>query len=114
MTADPDDSSAVRVRGVDLDADARCAHYHGDRDVIAIKFACCETYYACYDCHEAVADHDPERWPSDRFDEPAVYCGRCGAELTVDEYLACEHTCPACGTAFNPGCAGHHHLYFER
>lgn len=43
----------------------------------------------------------------------AVLCGVCGHQLTVIEYLDCGSTCPACGTAFNPGCARHRHLYFE-
>lgn len=101
------------VRGEDVDAEARCSHYGSRRDVLAIRFPCCDTYYACYDCHAACADHDAERWPIHARDERAVRCGVCGAALTVDGYLAGEHACPACGAAFNPGCTNHHELYFE-
>jgi uncharacterized CHY-type Zn-finger protein len=34
--------------------------------------------------------------------------------MSVYDYLACENRCPVCGSAFNPGCKAHHHLYFER
>lgn len=99
------------VRGVDVDDETRCAHYGTDRDVVAIRFACCDTYFPCHRCHEEVADHDPERLPVERREEPAVLCGACGAELAVQEYLGVV-ACPACATAFNPACADHYHLYF--
>lgn len=100
------------VRGVELDSETRCAHYHTPRDVIAIRFPCCGEHYACYECHAELADHDAERWPVDAHGEPAVLCGVCGTELTISEYLDCEHTCPDCGAAFNPRCANHCSLYF--
>ncbi|ESP88814.1 CHY zinc finger protein [Candidatus Halobonum tyrrellensis] len=104
----------VEVRGVDVGPETRCAHYAGERDVIALRFGCCERYYPCFACHEAVADHDAEPWPRARSDEPAVLCGVCGATLTVDAYLDAGFVCPACDAAFNPGCAAHHDRYFER
>jgi uncharacterized CHY-type Zn-finger protein len=100
------------VVGVEVDDQTRCAHYHTDRDVVAIRFACCETYYPCFRCHEACVDHQPERWPRDRFDESAVLCGGCGTELSVREYLDADHQCPDCGIAFNPGCRQHADRYF--
>jgi uncharacterized CHY-type Zn-finger protein len=103
----------VPVRGVDVGPETRCAHYHGPRDVIAIRFACCDVFYPCHACHEAIADHAPERWPPDRFDASAVLCGQCETVLTIEQYLTAEPTCPACGTAFNPGCERHHNRYFE-
>ncbi|WP_290814015.1 CHY zinc finger protein [Halovivax sp.] len=102
------------VRGVDVDAETRCAHYDGDRDVVALKFACCESYHPCFRCHESVADHEAEPWPRVRFDEPAVLCGVCGTELTPPAYLDAEHRCPACDAPFNPGCEAHADRYFER
>lgn len=102
-----------RVRGVDVGPETRCAHYGSDRDVVAIRFRCCEAFYPCFECHEAVADHPAARWPAGEFDAPAVLCGVCGAELSVADYLGCDHECPACGAGFNPGCAGHHDRYFE-
>lgn len=38
----------MTVKGVALDANTRCRHYGTDKDIIAIKFKCCETFYACY------------------------------------------------------------------
>jgi uncharacterized CHY-type Zn-finger protein len=104
---------AVPLRGVSVDAQTRCAHYASPRDVIAIRFPCCDVYYPCHACHAEVAGHPPARWPRERFDEPAVLCGACLGTLTVREYLASGHACPRCGAAFNPGCAAHHDLYFD-
>jgi uncharacterized CHY-type Zn-finger protein len=114
-TATPatDDRFDVPLRGVAVDEGTRCRHWHDEVDVVALRFACCETYYPCFECHAETTAHDPEQWPRDRFDEPAVLCGVCGAELTVDAYLDCEDSCPSCGAAFNPGCREHRHLYFE-
>lgn len=101
------------VRGVGLDPETRCTHYASERDVVAIRFACCDTYYPCFRCHSAVTDHEPEPIPEREFDAPGVLCGVCGTALTVRSYLACDHECPACGAAFNPGCVAHHDRYFE-
>ena len=103
----------VRVRGVGVGAETRCAHYDGERDVIAIRFACCGTYFPCYRCHAAAADHDSKVRPRSSFDDPGVLCGVCGAELSVSEYLNAADACPRCGAAFNPGCAAHYDRYFE-
>lgn len=103
----------VWVNGVGLDDESRCQHYHTEQDIVAIKFACCEEYWACYKCHQALADHAPRPWPTARFNEEAILCGGCGTQLSVEVYLASPLTCPACSKPFNPGCARHHHLYFE-
>lgn len=105
-------SDVVTVRGVEVDAQARCAHWHSPLDVIAIRAGCCGEYYACAACHDALADHPLEPLSREERDAPGVLCGVCRAELTVAEYLACGYRCPRCGAAFNPGCARHHHLYF--
>ncbi len=100
------------VRGVGVDGATRCAHYHTPRDVVAIRFACCETYYPCYRCHAAVADHDPATWPASEFDRAAVLCGACGSALRIADYLGAL-ACPDCGAAFNPGCRDHYDRYFD-
>ena len=100
------------VHGLDLDPQTRCAHWHSPLDIIALKMACCGTYYACRECHDALADHPAQVWPEDAFDTPAILCGACGTELSIATYLACDNRCPACGSGFNPGCAKHRHLYF--
>ena len=103
----------VRVEGISVDAQTRCAHYHGPTDVIAIRFACCGRWFPCFECHAALAGHEAKVWPFERFSEKAVLCGSCGRELSVEEYFTCGNTCPSCSHAFNPGCANHYHLYFE-
>jgi uncharacterized CHY-type Zn-finger protein len=99
---------------VEVDGETRCAHYRSAVDIVAIKMKCCEVYYACKDCHEALAGHAIEVWPRGEFDVKAVLCGACGTELTIRNYLGCETWCPACGAEFNPGCEKHWGFYFER
>lgn len=101
------------VRGLDVDAATRCAHYSTKRDVVAIRFACCETFYPCFQCHDALTDHETERHQPDQFDEPAVLCGVCGTVLSIETYLDCEDACPDCSAPFNPNCRTHTSLYFD-
>ncbi len=101
------------VCGVDVDSQTRCAHYRKPVDIIAIKMKCCGVYYACKDCHAALADHEIEVWPKAELDEKAVLCGSCGAELTIRSYMHCGHRCPVCNAEFNPACRHHSHYYFE-
>ena len=101
------------VLGVDLDPQTRCAHYHTELDIIAVKLHCCGEYYACKECHDALADHPSAPWPREQHDARAILCGDCGAELTINAYLRCDNRCPACGAAFNPRCSQHHQFYFS-
>lgn len=101
------------VFGIDVDGETRCAHWHSPLDIIAIKFKCCGRWFPCFDCHAEIADHSPSVWPREEFGESAVLCGSCGHQLTINEYLKSNNTCPECNSAFNPGCAKHYHLYFE-
>jgi uncharacterized CHY-type Zn-finger protein len=129
-TREPATDSRFRVplRGIAVDPETRCAHWDSDIDVVALRFGCCGTFSPCHACHVETADHDPEPWPRDRFDEPAVLCGVCGATLSARAYLAGDSegrspsgsrakpdddSCPACGAAFNPGCRRHRDRYFE-
>lgn len=100
------------VFGQLVDEQTRCAHWSGPTDVIAIRFPCCDRYYACFDCHASLETHEPLRWGADQTDEKAVLCGVCGGEMTVNAYLTSGFTCPTCNAAFNPGCVSHHDLYF--
>jgi uncharacterized CHY-type Zn-finger protein len=110
----PDSMSNIRpnVRGVDLDAQTRCRHYHGPTDIIAIKMKCCGEYYACKDCHEEQAGHAIVTWPKNEWSQRAILCGECGRELTIDEYLASNSHCPRCNAQFNPRCSNHYQFYF--
>ncbi|HEY1803534.1 MAG TPA: CHY zinc finger protein [Terracidiphilus sp.] len=105
-------SSRPEVRGVDVDTQSRCAHYHSALDVLAIKMKCCGAYYACKDCHEALADHPIEVWLQSERAQLAVLCGVCGHEMSIAQYLSSGYACPACGAAFNPGCRKHYPAYF--
>lgn len=100
------------VKGSVIDNQTRCSHYHTDLDIIAIKFKCCDTYYPCYSCHAETADHQPETWELNERDEKAILCGVCGHELTVQEYMDSNNTCPLCQSSFNPNCKKHYDLYF--
>ncbi len=104
--------SRPAVRGQELDAQTRCIHYRSPLDVLAIKMKCCGVYYACKDCHNALADHAIAVWPPDQWNETAVLCGVCGCEMSIEQYMACNARCPQCAAPFNPGCRKHYHYYF--
>jgi uncharacterized CHY-type Zn-finger protein len=108
------DIHGERVFGDAIDGETRCVHYHGETDIIAIKFRCCGKWYPCFDCHSESADHDAQVWTQDQFSTKAILCGRCGHQLSIDEYFACGFACPNCAAAFNPACARHYNLYFEQ
>ncbi|WP_061811022.1 CHY zinc finger protein [Rossellomorea vietnamensis] len=103
----------IPVSGVEVDAKTKCKHYRTPKDIIAIKFKCCNTYYPCHSCHEEVADHDSILWSPEEWNTKAILCGECHNELTILQYMNCQSVCPHCQSAFNPGCQTHYHLYFE-
>src|SRR5438552_17592567 len=102
-----------QVRGLELDPQTRCLHYHTAVDIIAIKMRCCRVYYACKECHDALAGHEIELWPRNEWTEKAVLCGQCRTELSINDYMGSENRCPACGAELNPGCRKHYGFYFE-
>jgi uncharacterized CHY-type Zn-finger protein len=101
------------VQGVNVEHQTRCTHYHGPTDVVAIKMKCCGVYYACKDCHEALANHEIKTWPEAEWGEKAILCGACGEELTILQYMQSGANCPRCAAKFNPGCRNHFHFYFD-
>lgn len=101
------------VFGVELDPQTRCVHYNSPLDIIAIKMKCCGRYFACKDCHDALADHAIEVWPVAEWDRSAVLCGTCRTELSIRQYLRCSDLCPHCKAQFNPRCRSHYHFYFQ-
>ena len=103
----------IAVQGIDVDGETRCRHWHGATDVVALRMKCCGMWTPCFDCHAALAAHPAVPWPIAERDATAVLCGVCGGRLAIREYLSAANRCPRCGVAFNPGCAAHHHLYFE-
>jgi uncharacterized CHY-type Zn-finger protein len=86
---------SLPVYGVNLDTQTRCQHYRGTTDIIAIKMRCCRVYYACEDCHSALANHPTEVWQESEWDQKAILCGACGTELMIHEYMASESRCQA-------------------
>lgn len=103
----------MTVRGCGVNESTQCVHYHSESDVVAVKFKCCDTFYACIHCHQELADHPPAIWGRDEREQQAILCGRCRNTISILEYLECKNSCPRCGAAFNPRCADHYHLYFE-
>ncbi|MFO3688430.1 CHY zinc finger protein [Staphylococcus felis] len=101
----------VTIHGAITDDEGRCEHYHSPLDVIAIKFKCCNKYYACFKCHNEAEHHRIQRWNADEFDQKAVLCGVCKHEMTINEYMMIE-SCPHCGAHFNSRCKFHYHHYF--
>lgn len=101
-----------RVKGA-IDSETRCTHYQTENDRIAIKFYCCQTYFPCYTCHQEHGCDQRTVWPQHLFNHKAILCGKCKGELTINEYLRSEHTCPLCEASFNAGCSLHAHLYFN-
>jgi uncharacterized CHY-type Zn-finger protein len=101
------------VHGVNVDPQTRCEHYHGPADIVAIKMKCCGLYYACKDCHLTLADHSIAVWPESEWGEQAIFCGACGAMLTILQYMQSDSRCLACQAEFNPGCRNHYHCYFQ-
>ena len=103
------------IHGLDVDEQGRCQHWHSPLDIVANRFSCCGEYYACYQCHDALAGHPRIPWSDP--DSPAVMCGACRCQMTEAEYdRAMESTeprCPSCGARFNPGCRLHHDIYFK-
>lgn len=103
----------TEIYGRLVDDQTRCVHYHSDLDIIAVRFKCCDRYYACFFCHQELEGHDPARWVEGELEERAIVCGVCESELTIRDYLSSAFSCPCCGSPFNPGCADHYDLYFH-
>jgi uncharacterized CHY-type Zn-finger protein len=104
----------IKVFGKTIDHQTRCIHYQSRKDIIAIKFKCCNRYYPCYQCHNLAEHHAPVTWEKKHFSEKAILCGCCKQEITITEYLNGDNTCPNCNSSFNPKCSLHYHLYFDR
>ncbi|MGZ0711960.1 CHY zinc finger protein (plasmid) [Coraliomargarita sp. W4R53] len=105
-------SDSINVYGLSIDEQTRCVHYSTERDIVAIRFFCCELYYPCHLCHEETSGHRIEVWPRELFCRKAIACGACRHEFSIQQYLTMDH-CTSCASEFNPGCSTHHHLYFS-
>jgi uncharacterized CHY-type Zn-finger protein len=103
----------IIIRGVGVKDRTQCAHYHSERDIVAVRFKCCDAFYACIHCHEELAGHAPVVWRKDEREMYSILCGNCRETLSIAEYLSYQNRCPRCGAAFNPQCEQHYHFYFE-
>ncbi|MEK7723488.1 MAG: CHY zinc finger protein [Acidobacteriota bacterium] len=103
----------IEVKGINVDSQTRCGHYHSEIDIIAIKFKCCGDWFPCFECHSEIANHPSEVWAFDERETKAILCGNCRHQLTINEYFNCNSSCPKCSHQFNPKCANHYDLYFE-
>lgn len=84
----------MKIHGIDVDPQGRCAHWHSECDVVANTCGACHKLWACSLCHDELADH--------RF-------------VGVDKHLRSVMCgpCPSCGHPFNPGCKLHENVYFR-
>lgn len=96
--------------GIGLDSSSRCYHYHTKLDIVALKCAVCQKYYACYKCHDALEEHCFAATKSDEMF--LVLCGSCRQMLTLKEYKT--GFCPYCRMLFNPNCQRHDSIYFSK
>lgn len=106
-------AQSPRVFGKTVDEHTRCEHYATELDVIAIRLACCGLYYPCHLCHSECAGHPAQQWPREQWNQHAILCGMCWAELTIEAYLGAS-VCPECAAPFNPRCRAHSTHYFGR
>ncbi|GAF40958.1 hypothetical protein FC83_GL002327 [Agrilactobacillus composti DSM 18527 = JCM 14202] len=99
----------IKLFGALVDTAGRCVHYHSNLDVVALKCAQCQRYYACYQCHDAAEDHHFKAMA--KTDPAPVLCGNCGHTLTFTQYH--QGHCAYCQHAFNPKCSLHEGIYFN-
>ena len=102
----------VQVLGLKMDKETRCLHYHSPLDIVALKCFSCQTYAACYQCHDALSDHSFAPYPSSRSKDKVLLCGACQTEMTISLYRT-SPSCPSCHKPFNPACKNHDHIYFK-
>ena len=103
----------VLIHGNLVDNSTRCQHYNSTLDIIAIKFKCCNKYYACIHCHNEAETHSTQLWPQLEWNTKAIFCGECKIEISINNYFTSKYICPNCKSNFNPLCSNHNHLYFE-
>src|SRR5260370_35494239 len=92
----------LEIIGLDVDYQTRCEHSASALDVLALRFKCCEAYYACVECHDALAGHEVKVWGKLDHDAKILLCGACRTEFTIRTLLRCNDRCPNCNTAVNP------------
>lgn len=103
------------VHGIDIiDGEPGCTHWRTARDIVALKCPCHQKFYACLSCHEAEEGAAWVPYPKVQWNDHAILCRACNNTLSINAYRTCNSTCPHCKAEFNPGCATHWDLYFEK
>ena len=65
-----------------------CAHWHSEKDVVALKCPCHNEFHPCLLCHEDKYGIPPERWPEESWaQEKAILCRVCETALTIADYM---------------------------
>ncbi|MGT2828691.1 CHY zinc finger protein [Streptococcus hillyeri] len=99
----------MEIKGLDLDSAGRCRHYHTSCDIVALKCATCQHYYACYHCHDSLENHHFQA--SNVTSGKPILCGNCMTYLDFIDYQT--GSCPNCHHPFNPNCKAHYSIYFK-
>ncbi|KRL43329.1 CHY zinc finger protein [Lacticaseibacillus manihotivorans] len=97
-----------KIYGQQLDVASRCRHYHSDLDVVALWCGQCQKFWACYEFHDAMGDHEFVPLPKA---QALVLCGACRCMMTYSQYQS--GACPNCWYPFNPRCELHTDHYFQ-
>ena len=98
----------ISIHGIGVDEAGRCQHYHQTNDIVGLKCARCQQYFACYKCHDALMAHP---FVSCAKKALPVICGVCRRTMNFEEYSQGE--CPSCHSQFNPNCYVHYDIYFK-
>ncbi|WP_082610433.1 CHY zinc finger protein [Liquorilactobacillus satsumensis] len=96
------------IHGIEVDEAGRCCHYHQANDIVGLKCAQCQQYFACYKCHDTLRDH--RFVPCAKHAAPAI-CGVCKFTMDFQKYV--QGFCPNCQHSFNPKCRVHYGIYFK-
>nr|WP_081214804.1 CHY zinc finger protein [Streptococcus oralis] len=102
----------MKIYGLLVDDESRCVHYHSEKDIVSLQCYECKKYYACYQCHNALENHNFAPYPLSLTEDRPILCGKCKKILTFQEYQK-QTACPYCKTFFNSGCKEHHSYYFK-
>ncbi len=102
------------VQGIDVDDAGRCAHYQTQLDIVSFRLPCCDGFWACRECHDALhPEHLVQVWGPDEWRRRIVLCGACKGRFSLKVYSADHTRCPKCFVPWNPNCIYHHALYFQ-
>ena len=97
----------MKIYGLVIDQDGRCIHYHSKLDIVANKCSICHKYWACYECHNQLSNHNFGPYNPNFI---SVLCGHCQQRFTYKDYELIR-SCSSCLQAFNPKCSLHKGIY---